>query len=729
MQSKHSQAGTVSVLKELPENYAVLPSTSKWKQLKYQRSSRTKRSRERLDLNQTSITNFFTIVDKVYKVLNDSAGKDNTFFHTVFSSESKVNQNDLGSFLNKLLEISQKNVQGPKNKNFYGQALKRFAIYMYYVGGRLLYETLHANLSHALPSITTLNRFLTSTKNPIQEGEVDFQGLAEYLDKRNLPKFIWITEDATRVNSKVEYDINSNKVMGFSFFKINSKSNYAYVITAQPASFNAPAYCLSIFGTDNKFTSYDVLSRWEQLKMRALKYGIKVIGFSSDGDTRLLKAMCINSGLPNNGTDNASPETTDWAWFHSNISIVDECHLQDTIHIITKLRTRFLKPGIVLLFGNYFASVEDLNTLIEKYKKDIHLLTKSDLRAEDKMNYSSADKMCSHLVINLLKENPEFKGTEVYLTLMRCIITAFMDYTVDIRDRLFHTWYCVFLLRILRANITRSKDFDLKNNFLTSNCYMCIELNAHNLIKLILSFRNRGNELKPEMMCLSVFSSQSCEKLFRSARSLTSTFSTVTNFSIKGLLQRIDRIKTINDTLSDLSDIFVFLREANKREREFYTPTLDELLNLDIEQVIMNCLSQAILTAKELGIEPTDEDWKNIKLLPRFETVTKKVSTEYYQDSEENSEEEIDKGTIYNEDDSKCELNVIIENQNQENDNKKINMLGLKNYSDTVQDITEDSQYVKIVIDNKVAVIKKSSYIWLLDEHEGKISNDRMRLS
>nr|CAI5829152.1 unnamed protein product [Callosobruchus analis] len=220
---------------------------------------------------------------------------------------------------------------------------------------------------------------------------------------------------------------------------------------------------------------------------------------------------------------------------------------------------------------------------------------------------------------------------------------------------------------------------------------MCIELNAHNLIKLILSFRNRGNELKPEMMCLSVFSSQSCEKLFRSARSLTSTFSTAINFSIKGLLQRIDRIKTINDTLCDLSDIFVFPREANKREREFHTPTLDELLNLDIEQVIMNCF------------------------------------TEYYQDSEENSEEEIDKGTIYNEDDSKFELNVIIENQNQENDNKKINMLGLKNYSDTVQDITEDSQYVKIVIDNKVASHKKSSYIWLLDEHEGKISNDRMR--
>nr|CAI5841425.1 unnamed protein product [Callosobruchus analis] len=164
-------AGTVSVLKEKhPENYAVLPSTSKWKQLKYQRSSRTKRSRERLDLNQTSITNFFTIVDKVYKVLNDSAGKDNTFFHTVFSSESKVNQNDLGSFLNKLLEISRRNVQGPKNKNFYDRALKRFAIYIYYVGGGLLYETLHANLPQALPSITTLNRFLTSTKNPIQEG-------------------------------------------------------------------------------------------------------------------------------------------------------------------------------------------------------------------------------------------------------------------------------------------------------------------------------------------------------------------------------------------------------------------------------------------------------------------------------------------------------------------------------------------------------------------------------
>ena len=39
-----------------------------------------------------------------------------------------------------------------------------------------------------------------------------------------------------------------------------------------------------------------------------------------------------------------------------------------------------------------------------------------------------------------------------------------------------------------------------------------------------------------------MFGSQSCEKIFRAARSMTTTFSTVINFSLLGLLRRLNRL-------------------------------------------------------------------------------------------------------------------------------------------------------------------------------------------
>lgn len=127
-----------------------------------------------------------------------------------------------------------------------------------------------------------------------------------------------MSEDATRLTSKIEYDSISNKIVGFvlpfsngeaivnaylatstttiaEFFQKNDKANYAYVIKAKPLQDTSSAFCLSIFGTNNKFTSGDVINRWNVMEKLASEVGIKILGFSSDGDTRLLKAMQTNA--------------------------------------------------------------------------------------------------------------------------------------------------------------------------------------------------------------------------------------------------------------------------------------------------------------------------------------------------------------------------------------------------------------------------------------------------
>lgn len=65
----------------------------------------------------------------------------------------------------------------------------------------------------------------------------------------------------------------------------------------QPLSFAAEPFCLQLFGTDNQFDFKDVISRQRFTRTELKKNGIDVLGMSSDGDPKLLKAMKILSRL------------------------------------------------------------------------------------------------------------------------------------------------------------------------------------------------------------------------------------------------------------------------------------------------------------------------------------------------------------------------------------------------------------------------------------------------
>ena len=83
-------------------------------------------------------------------------------------------------------------------------------------------------------------------------------------------------------------------------------------------------------------------------------------------------------------------------------------------------------------------------------------------------------------------------------------------------------------------------------------CIELIELNAHALITYFLTVRD---QLKDQETCFLpwLLGSQSCEKIFRSARSMTGTFSTIINFGTLGLLRRLHRLQ-IQATLQSESN-------------------------------------------------------------------------------------------------------------------------------------------------------------------------------
>ena len=70
-----------------------------------------------------------------------------------------------------------------------------------------------------------------------------------------------------------------------------------------------------------------------------------------------------------------------------------------------------------------------------------------------------------------------------------------------------------------------SQNYTFQNNFITQNAYLCIELNAHAIVCLLILMRDYPK--KDGVYLPWLLGSQSCEKTFRLVLSMTSTFSTM----------------------------------------------------------------------------------------------------------------------------------------------------------------------------------------------------------
>lgn len=736
---------------------------TKWKNQKYQRSERSKRTREKnVTTNQTLLTEYYNFINDVCESMTPDMRDRIIGSIQESSTDDALNYSEqtpkqfLSNFLQKLVENAQANSKCQENKNTFDEVTKKLCLYLFYTAGRLAYETLQANLKNSMPSISTLNRFVDHKQTRLEEGTFDFQGLNDFLEKNIIPKVIWMSEDGTRVNGRIEYDPVSNKIVGFvlplnkglpetktflasssaaiqHYFETGIKATYAYVFVAQPLTPGSHSYCVGLFGTDNRFTYKDVIQRWQRLKEEACKFGITILGFSSDGDTRLLKAMRVKSGLGAQSSVRGSV----YKWFHMDTDQTNMCYFQDFIHILTKMRVRFLKTNIKLILGKFQANQQHILDIIDTVSKDKHLLTISDVKAEDKMNFLSAEKLCSDKVIDILKTMPGTDGTRIYLKIMNYILSAFLgDEKKDnillyspLCERIYRIWYVVFILRVWRSSVKKSKTLTLKDNFISANCYNCIELNAHTIIKVVLQFKYNSVEcgLNSDMLHFANMSSQPCEKLFRAARSMSSTYSTIINFSIKDLLYKVSRIHTINNIIGEMKGDFVFPRELKKR-RDFETSiNKEEIVSVDVEAVVERALKDAKKDVILLGFQPEEDEFLNLDL----------QRINYECDAIEiDMESDIEDFTNYPETETepeKLNMNDKVNNINLELNSSTLDStsdrssLDLKDYSNEISNVKEEDVYLEIQLKNKTAVIKKSTYCWLLSDSNGRLSNDRLR--
>ncbi|KAE9521238.1 hypothetical protein AGLY_018363 [Aphis glycines] len=517
------------------------------------------------------------------------------------------------------------------------------------------------------------------------------------------------------------------------YFEIGIKSHYAYVIMAQPLSDNAPPFCIAIFGTDNKFTHLDVMARRKVINDLAADEGITVLGYSSDGDTRLLKSMQSKT------YDNKI-----------NLSQFSQFFVQDTVHIGTKLRTRILKPGIELLIGSYTVSITHLFQLTELYSKDKHLLTNTDLNPDDKMNFNAAEKMCSDQVIELLKNILDSQGTISFLKIMNNVLKSYLNKTIGVKERLYCLWHSVYLLRIWRCSIMKNNDLTLKNNCITSNAYSCIELDALALINIVKYFSKLENGNDSQMFLPWLYSSQTCEKLFRSTRSMTSTYSTVVNFSLKDFIRKLTRIEILNCIQNDLKitaesnpeNNFLFPRERNPSRNyvninEKISPKIfEKLSDTDIEDILCKSLADAKEEALLLGMSIFDDSINQPQFLKKLnveQDSSDEDRGENFEMYETQSSPEIPDDIFSDLSDISSLINIGEDLQLKDFTDSSTFLNSMKvssisTNSNANAESVENGPFINILLhNNKKMVIKKSSFCWLLDNKTERVCNDRLR--
>lgn len=659
--------------------------------------------------------------------------KENEMLRT--ANTVQINSSD-HFLLKTMIDTANKNVLREKNGYRHDDTMKAFAAYMKMIGGPLAYETLHANLPLVWPSISTSNRFIHDNKYFAIEGKLRCKELSEYLRERDLPMRVSLSEDATRIQATVCYDPHSNQLVGFSlpldenglpipfsFMARNTKeigshfadldniiSSNAYVQMAQPLSRLYPPFCILLFLTDNTFDSEAVLSRWNHTKTLLAEFGITVDNFASDGDPKLVKVMKAKGQIG----------VQDLSFFNckyfSGGSSFKTTYTQDIVHIGTKCRARILKTSRVTPIGERLISTAHLIYLLKNISRDKHLLTSYDIEPKDKQNFESVEKICSDKVqAALLQYVPGSEGTAMFLKALNYTLYSYLDVSMSANERIYRNWYGLFVFRLWRSWLRKCK-YTLKESFISSNSYLCMELNAYSLVKQLMKLeQDESYKFMPDLQ-----GSQPCEATFRLARSFATMYSTVVNFNMMEFISRLNKIQLQFDIIKNYSSHIKFPRFEEKQQRVYEETSV--LSNDQIMIQIEKARSDASEDLKKLGV---DADKENLDFCCQITPTHHNAFNYDYNDDTDDSSDDEDASDAETDDYVECD-DVV-----EDDDTNMAGITGeliMRDYSSSTISLSEEDRFT-VVADStgKEKVVLKSGIVNLLLKDRCKLSSDRLR--
>ena len=546
-------------------------------------------------------------------------------------------------------------------------------------------------------------------------------------------------------------------------FASNELAKYAYAYVAQPVCLNVPAFCFACMGSNNRFTADDVLQRWKYIYSQCLARGITVVSFGADGDTRELKAMKAACQLFNSDQKllMMSPSSLlaplkhpeNFTWFRVKYS-TSIAYVQDPVHVAVKLKTRMTKPSIVLPIGKYLAGIHHLQLATSSFSKDQHGVRMQDINHKDKQNFEAVMRITNPSFLKVLQQIPDSQGTVEFLQVLRCVVDSYLDEQITPLERIHKAWYAVFFFRYWRKWIVNSKEYSIQSNFITENSYSCIELNAHSLILLLQTARKSGHSFLPWL-----HGSQSCEKLFRTVRSMCSTFSTVVNFGMLGLLRRLHRlqIQFHLETTSHATGIVYPQTKTTKRNakciKHHDDNDLTDITDQDILAVVWDAKSKVYDTVRKLGMWEEsincdhDNDDDNLQVQEWLKSDTEEASMDeaVSQNDGTNINEQESLQQIYDPQDSNeiqqeidqlkevkvinsdlhAKLNHISNMSFTRVKTDSVSMFEMNNDNDNSQQLPSKCRLLEIEHNGKKMFIHKTTAVWLFQEGE-RVSTDRL---
>ena len=578
---------------------------------------RTQRALSKLanDDRQTFITDFFDI-SSVYNIIDE-----NECMRTDVNNVCGVDDPTISvaPIMQRLYENALANAANKSKKaNRHDVVIKKFAASLFCIIGKSGYELLSKNLGSAFPCLRTVQREI-ATKKRVNEGEFQFDALKEHLMEWRSPHYVHVQLDDTRIIHKVEYDHQTNRFIGFCLpmrdgipvcdafvldtfedikdaVESNEATKYAHCILAQPIDGVSPSTILFVLGTDSKYDSDVIVKRWRHIEKELLKRSIRVVSFGADGAGPFMKSMLTESAL-------FRKDEVELCWSFFKMPLRDSClSNQDTVHLLAKLKNKLLTPSNLIVIGRKVACPAHLITLLETVPKSQHCLTRKAVDNKDKQNYGSITLLVDAKVescLNQLDDKYNTRGTIMYLSLMRNIRDATFDKAISPIKRIYLMWYTIYFLRIWRTFLLNEGCRE-SEHFITSNAYLCVELNGHMMINTVV---NVIKGIFPiETLRFWLPGSQACEQKFRLLRAMTPTFSTIVNFTLKGVLHRLHKLSYLSSC--EASDDIVFPRvqrkllQLNEETTDtFKLPTIQEIFDC-----VQNSKTEAIKACLACGI-------------------------------------------------------------------------------------------------------------------------------
>ncbi|CAF2185508.1 unnamed protein product [Rotaria magnacalcarata] len=283
--------------------------------------------------------------------------------------------------------------------------------------------------------------------------------------------------------------------------------------------------------------------------------------------------------------------------------------MQDDTHLVTKIQNRLLSETASLNINNDNIDINQLLQIIENHPKLDHNLVHSDILPHDKQNYSSCLKITSDDVLTLLNQMNN-KATYTYLYLLKLIILAYVKSDTEILSRLYFGWIVVFAYRMSSIRINKKlSQIEKDKCFITRAAWLSSEINVHTLTFIII-LASKGN-LPAYTLNTHLFSSQPAESTFRTARSLSGSLSSITNFSVSQFISKISSISIINQIKSteqfnnnDYSIKFP-THHKNRRDESNSSTNIQNVSTVtiqDIEQIIIKAYNKAELLMNNLQV-------------------------------------------------------------------------------------------------------------------------------